>query len=132
MDLFSKMDYEDRQAYQFSTGVIDMIYPLVYGLLLILLMTKLINQLFKKNSYLIFLIILPLIIMICDYTENFNTLRMLTDYPDIKESSVFLGSKFSGIKWYLVSFTLSFLIAGTIFLSFKFMVRKWKYKQGKT
>ena len=128
VDLFTKMDSEGRQTYQFSISVIDMIYPLIYGFLLILLLNKLIEQLFKKKSLYIFAIILPLLIVICDYTENINTLSMLTDSPDIKESSVFIGSKFSGFKWYLVSFTISSLIAGTIFLFLKNIVSKWKDK----
>jgi len=122
LDLFLKMGDEGRNTYHFATGVIDMIYPLVYGALLILLLVKLLQYIFKKKSWYIYLSLLPILIMIFDYIENINTLLMLSKYPEISNIHVSFGSMVSGIKWYLVSVILVILITGFLFLIVKNIV----------
>ncbi len=127
MELFNKLDDEGRKTYEYSISVIDMIYPLVYGMLLILLLSKLIKNLFREESNYIYLSLLPILIMIFDYAENTNTLMMLSKYPEISNTSVALGSLFSGLKWYSVSAILMLLISGFLFWIVKEILLK---KQG--
>ena len=122
LDLFFKMGDEGRNTYHYVTGVIDMIYPLIYGTLLILLLAKLFQNIFKKKTRYIYLALFPILIMIFDYIENINTLLMLDKYPEISNIHVTLGSMVSGIKWYLVSAILIIIITGFLFLLIKNIV----------
>ena len=124
MELFSKMGEEGRRSYEYSISVIDMIYPIIYGMLLILLLSKLIKNIFREGSNYIYLSLLPIFIMIFDYAENTNTLTMLSKFPEISDSSVVFGSLVSGIKWYSVSAILMLLITGILYWIVKKILMK--------
>lgn len=115
IELFNKLGDEGRKTYEYSISVIDMIYPIVYGMLLILILSKLIKNIFREESSYIYLSLLPILIVIFDYTENTNTLMMLSKYPEISNTSVALGSFVSGVKWYSVSVILMLLISGFLY-----------------
>ena len=115
MELFSKLGDEGRETYEFAISVIDMIYPIVYGMLLILLLSKLIKNIFREESNYIYLSLLPILIMIFDYAENTNTLSMLSKFPEISDGSVAFGSLVSGVKWYSVSVILILIITGFLY-----------------
>ncbi|MCF8380005.1 MAG: hypothetical protein K9H49_10535 [Bacteroidales bacterium] len=129
VELFSKMGIEGRRNYQISAGIVDMIYPVIYGPLLVLLLSKIIDHIFKRKSYLKYLALLPLLAMLFDYSENMHILKMLAEYPDIKESTAFRSSVFSGFKWYLVSLIMVLVIAGTFISLVKFLIIKEKDKK---
>ena len=72
--LFNKMGREGRDIYHFMAGKVDMIYPIVYSLFFVLLLASLLKKIFSQKSKIILISLLPLIGMLFDYLENFNTL----------------------------------------------------------
>ena len=97
-------------------GKVDMIYPIVYGVFFVLLLASLLKKLFSKKSKIIFLSFLPLIGVLFDYLENFNTLKLLNKFPNITPEQVDYGSQMTQIKWVflIMSILLVFALAITI------------------
>lgn len=109
LTLFSDMQEAGRLEYQIVEGITDMIYPLVYGILIILLILSLTKILSVKRWWL--LLFLPILTMLFDYSENTMILRMLDSYPDISPEMVSRSSTLSSIKW-----TFAFLSVSTVMI----------------
>lgn len=103
-ELFTAMGEEGRATNQFISGVIDMIYPLVYGALFVLLLIKLTSNLVYKNIK--WIISLPILVVIVDYLENFSVLQLLRNFPSITIEQVALASSFTTVKFVFISMTL--------------------------
>jgi len=113
--LFNQLGEVGRQIYTFQTAVVDMIYPLVYSIFLYLLLDLAlgisVQRKFKKSIK-----FLPFGIAFFDYLENFNTLQMLSDFPEISNFSASAGSLCTSIKWALAVIVLLLLLG--IFVNF--------------
>ncbi|HKK73763.1 MAG TPA: hypothetical protein VJ953_01715 [Saprospiraceae bacterium] len=118
-DLMAQMGKEGRAINRFISGRIDMIYPLVYGLFLILLLVRLSSTLkYHRGPW---LLLVPILAMLFDYLENFQVLRMLRQYPDISEELVAFSSLMSSLKWLFVLAALLLVVIlgilqGSIFI----------------
>lgn|GEM_PF-2134463 len=101
---FKTMEEEGRQINIFISGVLDMIFPLVYGPLFFLLLIKLSSS----SSYNTVRLLggLPLLAVLFDYAENFSVVGLLKKYPDITASQVSLSATFTSGKWIFVLGTL--------------------------
>ncbi len=97
LQLFKDLKIEGKEKVKFVSGVVDMIYPLIYGILLFLLMTKVTS--YFSNKRLKIICLLPLIGMLFDYVENFSILNMLNSYPVISDTQVFISSSATSLKW---------------------------------
>lgn len=124
-DFFTKIKQEGRDIHQYVTGVIDMVFPLAYGPLYILLLAFLLKKITSPTSNWLYLSLVPVSLMITDYIENFNTLDMLRAYPDLSSELVANASKVTGVKSMLgdLSFYM-ILILAVIWLVKWFMGRK--------
>jgi len=109
--VFNDMGIEGRKVNQFVSGVVDMIYPLVYGLLFFLVLTKLTNSFSNHKIKLVCLV--PMIAILFDYLENFGVLIMLNEYPEITKNQVTINSILTSTKWgfVLIAF-ISTLVLG--------------------
>ncbi|MCT4637626.1 MAG: hypothetical protein N4A72_07945 [Bacteroidales bacterium] len=106
--VFDTMGEQGRDIYFYITSVIDMIYPVVYGVLFMLILgTVLLN----RRSLLRFM---PFITVVFDYAENINTLTLLNRYPEITEAMVQRGSLFTMLKWCGVLLTLGTVVVFVI------------------
>jgi len=112
--LFLKLKPEGRAEYHFVERVTDIAYPIVYGILMILLITNLTTFLKLKIWWVLF----PVLTMIFDFAENATILRLLDQYPTLHTSTVRLASSFSSMKWCFVVFSVSTII-GLSILRFK-------------
>ena len=123
--LFNKMGREGRDIYYIMAGKVDMIYPIVYGVFFVLLIASLLKKLVPKKSKVIFLSFLPLIGVLFDYLENFNTLMLLNKFPNITPEQVAYGSQMTQIKWLflLMSILLVFALAITITIQ-RFLMKR--------
>ena len=111
-ETFEGMGYEGRKIYQFILGFIDMIYPIIYGLLLFLLLVKLTE---KFSNYKLKLIcFIPMIAGLFDYIENFGISRMLNNYPLISELNVNFASIATSMKWFFVFVSLILVLIFSI------------------
>ncbi len=102
---------EGREKYSFISGVIDMVYPIIYGSLLYLLLLKLIND----NSKIKWISMTPIIGALFDYLENFSVLYLISVYPNISASQALFSSFCTSMKWTLIAITLLFIISLIIF-----------------
>lgn len=115
-DLMAQMGEEGRAINRFISGRIDMIYPLIYGLFLILLLVRLSSTLkYRRGPW---LLLVPILAMLFDYLENIQVLRMLRQYPDISKELVAFSSLMSSLKWlFVLAALLLVVILGGIRLS---------------
>jgi hypothetical protein len=111
--LLEKMQPEGRSIAQLISGRVDMVYPIVYGLFLLLLITRLAAKLkFRPKAW---LLLTPVLAMLFDYLENIQVLRMLRQYPDISSELVRFSSLMSSLKWlFVLAAVLLVLILGGI------------------
>ena len=117
---FEQLKPEGRAIHQQLSGVNDMIFPFAYGPLFILIYAFLLKNIFGKTSNWLLLSLFPILTMSMDYLENFNTLEMLNDFPNLTEVMVRRGSFYTEIK------NLSILIIKILFVLFgiAFVVKK--------
>ncbi len=89
-----------RKGVAFITGIIDSIYPFVYGLFLALVISRLrIKSSRLKSSQLLNL--LPFVAMVFDFIENTGILLMINIHP-AQNASIANISSFAGIMKWLV------------------------------
>ncbi len=108
LQLFEAVKVEGREKMEFISGVVDMIYPLIYGIFFFLLTTKVTDSFSNKKLRIIRF--LPLIGMLFDYIENFSILNMLNAYPMISEKQVFISSSATSLKWIFLITSISLMI----------------------
>ncbi|MFT3844596.1 MAG: hypothetical protein QM725_06065 [Lacibacter sp.] len=126
--LFDEMGSKGRSVYYMGISIIDSIYPVIYTLLLISLFTLFLRKLEWQRKRWQFVLLLPLLIMLADFTENFNTLYMLRHYPSITEQNAALGSAASSAKWIVTGISFLLLITGFVFLLIRFLLKKSQKK----
>lgn len=114
--LLEKMQPAGRDLSRIISGRVDMVYPIIYGLFLMLLIIRLSKGL--KLPHYLWLLVAPLLAMLFDYLENFQVLRMLRQYPDISPQLVRFSALMSSLKWLFVGISLLIvLILGLIQLT---------------
>lgn len=113
--LFDKMGEEGRGIYQFMSSKIDLICPIVYGLLLTLLIAALLKNITRSTSKWRWLYSLPFAAILFDYLENWNVLKLLSNYPNITEAEVAFSSQMTVMKWgVLVTVLLVLVVLGVV------------------
>ena len=90
---------EGRSAYLITTSAADMLYPLVYALLLSFIISWMLKKLMLEDGILTYLVFLPFLIMIFDFLENSAIIMMLVSFPYLSERTVFFGSYAGMAKW---------------------------------
>ncbi|MCJ8167162.1 hypothetical protein MKJ04_20140 [Pontibacter sp. E15-1] len=106
---FEKLGTEGRDLYKVIAGRIDMIYPIIYGLLFISVLAYLLKRVTNTNSKLLFIATLPALGVTFDYLENLNTLSLLNDFPNLTDQGVAWGEQMTRMK--LGSLFFSFVVA---------------------
>ena len=125
MNAFDKLGAEGRSAYRFVIARIDNFFALFYGPLFILILAWLLKRLAGKDSSWVFLALFPVIGILFEYMENFNTLALLDSYPAISEEGVSWGSQMTGLKQiFLMASVLLMPALGLMLLVKNFKRRK--------
>jgi len=119
-NLFLELGSNGRNFYLYKQIPIDMIYPFLFGITYCLVLAFFLKKINKFDSPLIYLSLLPLIAAFFDYMENFGTINLLNNYPNISELEVKMNSSFTIIKSLT---TTAFFIALLIILVF-FAIKK--------
>jgi hypothetical protein len=118
---FDKLGIEGRKVYRSAIGVVDMLFAVFYGPLFILVLAWLLKRLKGRNSNWILLSLFPLIGILFEYLENFNTLSLLDSYPAITESSVSWGEQMTRLKHIFLMLSVALMpILGIALLVKKF------------
>ena len=124
-EFFTKIKADGREVHRYTTGVVDMIFPFAYGVLFILLSAFFLKKITNPNSKWMYLSLVPVLLMIVDYIENFNTLDMLAKFPDLTGEMVDSASTVTGIKSMLTNISMGLpLLLGIIWLVKWVMNRK--------
>ena len=110
-DFFTKIQAEGRAIHRHMTGVVDMIFPFAYGILFVLLSAFFLKKITSPDSKWMYLSLVPVLLMIMDYIENFNTLEMLDKFPDLSEEMVASAANITAIKSTLTSISMLLPVA---------------------
>ncbi len=116
--LFETLRWEGMVRYLLSVSIADMIYPMFYGLFLLLSILALVKKYFHDKSRLFYLGWLPLLLVVADISENVAILLMMQGYPDLSFDLVKWGSFFMSLKWTLVGINLTVLAALPLLVRF--------------
>ena len=113
--LFTAYGDEGIRIYK-NLQIIDFVYPLIYGSLLLGLLVRL-----QINMYLKFLLSFPFAIVFFDYSENLIIRHLINKFPDISEKAdghlANLASLCTTIKWAQITAVLFGII----------LIWLWKY-----
>jgi hypothetical protein len=115
----SDLGLSGRQFYAVSQLTLDVLYPLLYGLLLSLSLALIYKNGLKTEHFLLWPPALPFTGTLADLCENFMIAFMLLTYPILSNWLVYVANLFTVVKWFAV--TLSFMLiifgAGRYFLT---------------
>jgi hypothetical protein len=123
-ELFDKIGHIGCSNYLKFTASVDMAYPFVYGLFLSLFISFLFEKAFRKNYEFRMLNLIPLLIVVADYVENFSIIILLNQHPILSENLVKIASNATLIKWGAVVFSILVVFIGLFGWSFKTLLLK--------
>ena len=105
---------EGRLFYALTELTIDLVYPILYNLFLLLTMTLVFRQALAGDSVLQKLRYLPLAVWISDYAENTCITLLLYSYPQRLDALAWVTSFFSTTKWSLGAASLALIVIGLV------------------
>jgi hypothetical protein len=110
----SEYSPEARSFAATFNAIADSIYPLLYTAMLAFLLAWIYKSRIEPNSSIRYILLLPLVMMVFDFAENFHIILMLTHYPDIPEDVINAGSFFTQMKWALFVVIILIVLAGLL------------------
>ena len=116
--LFNALTKEGREVYRENVGVVDMIYPLTYLPMLVLLLAMMGRSLGAGRWR--WAIVLPILGAILDYTENTLSLRLLDQWDSLSQDTAQYASLATQGKW--IFLVLTILVA--FFVGIMLVLRK--------
>ena len=121
-NFFESRTQEQLLCYSQFLQIWDAIFALIYTLMYASWIMYLLNQ---KRYFLI----IPILGMLADWTENYTEILMLKTYLNsnpISEVLVSIGSGINSFKWILSSLTYLIILLGIIILLKVFLTKKFK------
>ncbi len=110
-NLFHNLDTKGRQAYLYQQIPLDLIFPILFAISFICI--YFLKKLNLLETQFIYIVLLPIISALFDYTENICIICILEIYPILSKNLIELSSFFTIIKdiYYTISFiTLIFVV----------------------
>ncbi|MFT6500448.1 MAG: hypothetical protein ACJASQ_000557 [Crocinitomicaceae bacterium] len=108
--LFAAMGNEGREIYSIISGKVDMVFPIVNSLLLMLILFNLLKKVNVPNSKWLYLSLLPILGGFFDFLENFNILNLLNSYPNITQDQVAMASLITSMKWFSSALVIGLIV----------------------
>jgi len=105
---------EGRNKYLFFLAIIDSIYPLVYGSLLILAAGFLLRRTLNQNNDFRILNLVAIDAVIFDYLENLGIIYLISHYPSRADGVATLASVSGMIKWVMITLAICVILFGLI------------------
>ena len=121
-NFFESRTQEQLLCYSQFLKIWDAIFALIYTLMY----ASWIMYLFNQKRY---FLIIPILGMLADWTENYTEILMLKTYLNsnpISEVLVSIGSGINSFKWILSSLTYLIILLGIIILLKVFLTKKFK------
>ena len=117
-ELLGNLGKSGRSFYLFRQLPLDLVYPLLFMMSNILILSFFLKKIGKLESWFL-LVLFPVIAGIFDYLENFGLIYLLTSYPKISEIGVRIISTFTVIKSLFTSLYFVILLFVLAILIFK-------------
>ncbi|MDO4775700.1 MAG: hypothetical protein Q4A10_07785 [Aerococcaceae bacterium] len=105
--LFETLGETGRDYYTYIQVPLDTIYPVAFSVMSINFIQHGIGSHIWAKKY---MLIFPIISVVCDYTENISTLYSLINYPNLSATVIQISSVASLLKTVTVSFILIILV----------------------
>ncbi len=105
---------QGRPLYVTITLTADLVYPLIYGSLMMLAMTFFYRSSFARDSIFQSWVYVPLAAMAADYLENICLVILLATYPNWIEGLAQAANIFTGLKWGLLLISIALTLAGLV------------------
>ena len=109
---------ELRQAAAITRLTLDLIYPLVYGLLISFLLIVTFRRAFPKSNFADLAVFIPWGGVLGDYLENFGLATMYLSYPTELVPLAWMTAVFTTIKWTLIGIGFVLVLVGAVKLAF--------------
>ena len=103
---------QGRPFYAVTEVTIDLVYPILYNLFLVLMMTLVFRRAFLGDSVLQKLRFLPFVVWASDYAENTCIVILLLSYPQRLDAIAWISSFFTTVKWSLGVASLTLIVMG--------------------
>jgi len=116
--MFDKMDTKSLETYKTQIITLDILYPIIYGLLFISLILVLGNKLNITEKKLNLIIFIPLTSILFDIIENLSNYYIISNLPQRIALANFSGF-FTLIKWLSIFLTLLIILYYSIMLLLK-------------
>ena len=97
---------------------VDMVYPLVYGLLISLLLIVTFRRAFAKKDFADWAVFIPWGGVLGDYLENISLSTLYLQYPAELTSLAWMASIFTATKWTLIGIAFVLVLIGAVKLTF--------------
>ena len=106
--LFTVLGEQGRQLYT-TLQILDLIFPLGYGISMTLALTGIITRLFPEGHSMEKTILIPILAMIFDYLENITIAVLIASYPNLSPLVVDIANIFTLLKWSSIILALALL-----------------------
>ena len=117
-DMLTALGVEGRTFYLTKILPMDFPFPLIYMLFFAGFIALLIKHTTQKETYR-FILFIPVLAMLLDWTENIGEITLLNSYPILPEWAVLLASVSGMLK---TIFTIgSIVIIGSLFILFTYL-----------
>lgn len=113
-EILDAMGEEGRGIYRYTELLVDGIYPIVYTLFLIFLMSIIFTKLKIQNQNWSLLNLFPLLTFMADYAENSGILTLIKQFPMLSDSTVAFTSIANQVKWASFLVSLVIILGSTI------------------
>jgi len=111
--MLEKMENKQLTDYKSYLISLDIVYPIIYGLLFISLLLTLGNRIKINQRKLKLILIIPLISIIFDILENLTNYHIISQLPDRVSISSISGF-FTLIKWVSIFVSILFILSYSI------------------
>jgi len=107
--LLTMLGEQGRQLYT-TLQVLDLIFPLGYGMSITLALTGVITKLLPEGHPMEKVISIPILGMLFDYLENITIATLIASYPNLSPLAVNVANIFTLLKWSCIMLALALLV----------------------
>ena len=105
---------EGRKYYLFAESVIDIIYPIIYTITNVLLLSYVFKKGFAAKSFMQQLNVFPILATIGDFAENAGIITMLNAFPERADRAASYASNAGMFKWVTFGISIALFLIGII------------------
>lgn len=113
-NMLSNYGEEGRKYYFFAEAVIDIIYPIIYTITNVLLLSYVFRKGFAANSFIQQLNIFPILATIGDFAENAGIITMLNTFPERADGAASFASNAGIFKWIAFGISIALFLIGIV------------------